>query len=311
MASLFSVSVNVYFASLLYPPKQAFPPITTITTHQPMTGRKAIQKVFGAFTVDVVPVLKDNFSYIITDPSTNAMAFVDVSEVAPLLHLVEGRPSWIAETRRSPRAPMSVLSTHKHWDHSGGNKDVAAKFPDVVFYAGEHEAVPHKTHDVKHGDSFRIGSLTVDAYHTPCHTSGHMLFHVYHPESRNAGAVFTGDTVFAGGIGAFFEGNSELMLRALEVFADLPDGTSVFPGHDYTLNFLKFAATVVPKDAFIAAQCEMYAKLKAEGMPSVPTTVAEEKKQNVFLRVLDPAFRAMMGKEDSIALMQHLYDTCP
>jgi hydroxyacylglutathione hydrolase len=276
-----------------------------------MATRKAIQKAFGAFTVDVVPVLKDNFSYVITDAATNATAFVDVSEVAPLLQLVGTRASWAAETLRSPSAPVVVLSTHKHWDHSGGNKDIIAKFPDVQVYGGEHEPVPHLTHALKHGETFHIGSLSVDVYHTPCHTAGHVLFHVFHPDARDAGAVFTGDTVFAGGVGAFFEGNSELMIHALKLFAALPDTTCVFPGHDYTLNFLKFAATVTPNDAFVAAQVAKYTTLKAAGEPSVPSTVADEKKQNVFVRVLDPAFRSLLGKEDSVELMQHLYDTCP
>lgn len=274
--------------------------------------RRPLTKSFGSrFSVHVVPVLKDNFSYIIAEHASRTLAVVDVSEVHPVMKALEALPEWPTAQSSKPNAPFAVLSTHKHWDHTGGNKDLAAKFSELQVYGGEHEAVANRTHAVKHGEQFHIGQLSVDVLHVPCHTSGHVAFHVYHPEERDNGAVFTGDTLFVGGIGAFFEGNSELMLQALDRIRGLPSGTSVFPGHDYTVNFLKFAHSVVPKDEFIAQQLKRYQDLQSQGIPTVPSTLAEERQQNVFMRALDDDFRKLMDKPSAVDLMQHLYDTCP
>lgn len=273
-------------------------------------SRRSMLQTFGTyFTVEVVPVLKDNYTYIITDSATRATAIVDTSEVAPVLKQLQQRPHW--NDISTAKGMLNIFTTHKHWDHSGGNKDFHAKFPTVEIFGGEHEPVPEKTVSVKHNETFPLGDLHVTAYHTPCHTSGHVVYHVYHPSDRSNGALFTGDTVFIGGLGAFFEGNSEMMVEAMTIVSSLPDETKIFPGHEYTMTFIKNAAAVLPADSFIQAQLSKYAALREEGVPTVPSTLADEKRQNLFMRVLDESFVKAIGKSTAVEAMQHLYDTCP
>jgi hydroxyacylglutathione hydrolase len=135
---------------------------------------------------------------------------------------------------------------------------------------------------------------------------------VTHPSAPESGALFTGDTLFTGGIGAFFEGNAAQMCRAMEICRGLPPSTCVYPGHEYTVNFIKFSQSVVgADDAFVASQLVKYENLVAAGEPSVPSTIAEELRQNMFMRVFDKDLQAKVGIADAVKLMQHLYDTCP
>jgi hydroxyacylglutathione hydrolase len=246
-------------------------------------------------------VLKDNYSYLIVDGETNEAGVVDVSEVAPV----------VARLKQLQVEKFAVLTTHKHWDHSGGNDEISAKFPGLTIYAGVKDNVPGCTVPLNHNDTFNIGKLNVRAFHTPCHTSGHVLYHVTHPQDVENGAIFTGDTVFVGGIGAFFEGNASQMCDHMKLVSALPPNTCLYPGHEYTVNFLKFAHSVDPADTFVEHQLRKYEELRANGHPTVPSTIAEEVKQNVFMRVHEPDFMKRNGFTDSEKFMQHLYDTCP
>lgn len=284
-------------------------------------SRLAARKFFGKpnprFVVDIVPVLKDNFSYIITDLATKAAAAVDVADASAIVAAVNALPTGAPSS-------LCVLTTHKHWDHAGGNVKLAAEIPNLSIYGGVHDKVPGCTHPLQHEATLTIGELQVTTFHTPCHTSGHVLYHVVHPEAPEDGALFTGDTLFVGGIGAFFEGTAQNMIDALALVADrVPHSTSIFPGHEYTVNFLKFTNTVYQSAvvagsqpeaaAFAATQLEKYQALRAEGQPTVPSTIEEEIIQNPFVRaVVNAEFRkSVVGKEDVVEAMQKLYDTCP
>lgn len=169
-----------------------------------------------------------------------------------------------------------------------------------------------------------IGQLRVDVIDAPCHTSGHVLYKVQHPSHPADGvALFTGDTMFIAGVGAFFEGDAADMCRAMRKVYCLndPDGgtrdatTFIFPGHEYTAGFMNFSAKVmatksIADAAFIDTQAAKYAAAVHRGDPSVPSSLADEKRQNLFLRVADPAFCAMMDKGDAVRLMDYLYNAC-
>ena len=284
--------------------------------------RRAVTKNFAnnAFAVHVVPVLKDNYSYVIQDMKTGVAAAVDVSEAKPVLAVLD---------KIGSIEKFIVLTTHKHWDHSGGNKDLAASFgkggtSPVVLVSGDEglrivggakDSVPNVTHPVNDNDEFNIGSLTVRVLFTPCHTSGHVLYHVFHPDHPEAGALFSGDTLFVGGIGAFFEGTAKDMLTALDrVTKDVPVETSVFPGHEYTVNFLKFSSSMDKENGFIKEQLNRYEQMRAEGLPTVPSTIHEELVQNLFMRCRDPTLKKATGQAaDASAefMMDYLYNQCP
>lgn len=296
--------------------------------------RKVYTKQFGStFSVTVVPTLKDNFSYLIHDNATGAMAAVDVnSDIAPVLKYMQSQQLLDSPSHRL----ATILTTHKHWDHAGGNealRDAMIKDHNVngtitrdsfAIVGGAKDNIPGATKQVREPDTFAIGELRVDVLDTPCHTKGHVLYKVHHPHHKQDGvALFTGDTMFIAGIGAFFEGNAEDMCRAMEKVYHLNQSnqyaldakTFIFPGHEYTAGFMKFSARDFPDKSssdvdFIQSQTKKYAVAVAKGEPSVPSSIADEKRQNLFLRVADPAFRAMFGDKNQVQLMDQLYNAC-
>ena len=255
-------------------PHTVFPPTHGITSH-------------GAFTVQPVPTLDDNYAYILTDVATSHTAVVDPAEPSAVLAALSASP---------PHTVTHVLTTHKHWDHAQGNPDIKAAFPSVAVVGGEVDQVTACTQPVKQGDTFTIGQSThVTVLFTPCHTRGHVLYHVTSspPSSSSssssppsAGVVFTGDTLFIAGAGKFFEGTPQQMHHNLNsTIASLPDATAVYPGHEYTESNLEFAAWVEPGNAEVLEKLR-WARERRQGKEStLSTTVGEEKRINPFMRV--------------------------
>lgn len=296
--------------------------------------RNAFRKDFGAaFSVVVIPTLKDNFSYLICDHTSGALAAVDVnSDYKNIIDYLQKHQMLEGSRYRL----QTVLSTHKHWDHTGGNvdfRDTMLKHhhhnhsitqDNFVVIGGVTDAIPGVTHPVKEGDALPCGSLQVAVLDAPCHTKGHVLYKVFAPQDPEAGvALFTGDTMFIAGIGAFFEGTASDMCAALKKVYHLNGAqaealdakTFIFPGHEYTAGFMKFSESVYPNKAdaeylFIQKQKEVYAAAVAKGDPSVPSSLADEKVQNMFLRVSEEAFRSAMGKGNEVQLMDFLYNAC-
>lgn len=122
------------------------------------------------------------------------------------------------------------LVTHHHWDHSAGTEELSKEFKPLglKIYGGDAARIKALDHELKHQEKFEIGSLKVQAIHTPCHTSTHVCYYV-EDEEKNERAVFTGDTLFIGGCGRFFEGTAEQMNEALNKrLAQLPGDTVFF-----------------------------------------------------------------------------------
>lgn len=294
--------------------------------------RHVYKKVLTAFTISVVPTLKDNFSYLICDHATGTIAAVDVNaDTSPLEKQLEIDGQWGAASKHSFAA---ILTTHRHHDHAGGNdkfvKAVKAAWgptaSPVEVYGGVKDAIPSVTHPVKQADRFAIGSLQVEVVDVPCHTRGHVAYHVSSGNSEEA-ALFTGDTLFVGGLGAFFEGSAADMCVAMRRLATVNEGkgttdakTFVFPGHEYTEGFIQFSINTYPTSAaggteevqFFKEQLQRYRSMLSAGMPTVPSSLQEEKRQNLFMRALiDADFRKAMNKgAGEVELMEYLYNAC-
>jgi hydroxyacylglutathione hydrolase len=125
----------------------------------------------------------------------------------------------------------SVLTTHHHWDHADGNPDLIKKLNEKIPVYGGDDRIPALTNKIGHNDSFKIGSsLNVKCLHTPCHTTGHICYYVSYENGENKlpSVVFTGDTLFLGGCGRFFEGDAKQMEHALVgILSKLPDETVI------------------------------------------------------------------------------------
>lgn len=171
----------------------------------------------------------------------------------------------------------------------------------MVVYGGD-ERIGALTNLVKDDDQFQIGKLNVKCLFTPCHTSGHICYYIEAPNGERA--VFTGDTLFQGGCGRFFEGTADQMYTALyDKLGQLPDDTKVFCGHEYTLQNLAYASYVEPHNQNILKRIE-WAKLKrAENAPTVPSTIAEEKLWNPFMRVHEKSVQIHVRLNDPIKTM--------
>lgn len=227
--------------------------------------------------MDVVPIpqLQDNYAYLIVDPGTGDAAVVDCAEAGPVL----------AEVQRRGVRLRTVLATHHHYDHVGGNDDLRAALPDVRIYGSSEDAprIPGITNPVSDGDAVAVGSLEGRVVFIPAHTSGHVAYHF--PAAQ---AVFTGDTLFAAGCGRLFEGDAAQMKASLGRLAGLPEQTRVYCGHEYTQKNLEFAAILEPGNAAVADKLAAVRLLRAAGKPTVPSTIADEKATNPFLRVGSP-----------------------
>jgi hydroxyacylglutathione hydrolase len=228
--------------------------------------------------VIAVPQLMDNYAYLVVDESTREAGIVDCAEADAVLRAVE---------REAVRL-TAILPTHHHYDHVGGNEDLLAAHPGLAVY-GVDERIPGLTQRVQDGDTLRLGALTARVVFIPAHTTGHIAYHF--PQEQ---AVFTGDTLFAGGCGRLFEGDAAMMIRSLSKLNVLPDETRVYFGHEYTEKNLRFALTLEPHNAPLRDKHAWSEQQNRSGGTTTPTTIGSEKATNPFLRWASPELRATL-----------------
>lgn len=235
--------------------------------------------------VHIVPILADNFSYLLHDKKSNVATFVDPAEPRPLLELADELGASVTTS----------LTTHHHWDHAGGNEELAATIPGIDIIGSAYETAAAITKRLYTGDVYKIrqSSLSVKAMHTPCHTSGHLCFSVDAGERK---AVFTGDTLFVAGCGRFFEGNAQDMHKSLNVvLSSLDDDTLVFCGHEYTVSNLKFAVSVEPSNEDIQRKLDWAVSRVQNRLPTIPTTIGDERRTNPYMRNSIPDVKLAVG----------------
>ncbi|EMT65202.1 hypothetical protein FOC4_g10011180, partial [Fusarium odoratissimum] len=236
----------------------------------------------------------NNYAYLVVDDKSKDAVIVDPAnppEVAPILKdaIQAGKINLTA-----------IVNTHHHWDHAGGNKKLLAELgnPKLDIIGGKDCEGVTKTPG--HGETFKLGDITFKGVHTPCHTQDSICFFV---EDGKDKAVFTGDTLFIGGCGRFFEGNAEEMHEALNKrLAALPDDTVVYPGHEYTKANVKFAASVSQRDAVQ----KLHSFAENNKVTTGKFTIGDEKEHNVFMRVEDPEIQKQTGETEPVAVMAKL-----
>lgn len=244
--------------------------------------------------VQILPALQDNYMYLIIDEKSKDAAIVDPVD-----------PEAVASAVKENNVNLTkILTTHHHWDHAGGNEKMVKKFENLEVYGGD-DRVGALNCKVKHNDKFNIGSLNVLCLATPCHTSGHICYYVTGEEDTPA--VFTGDTLFAGGCGRFFEGTADQMYKALiETLGKLPNETKVYCGHEYTGNNLKFGIHVEPNNEDILQKMKWVCSQREKNMPTVPSTIENEKLTNPFMRVHEQSIMEHTNEKDPIKTMAYL-----
>lgn len=217
-----------------------------------------------------VPVLNDNYVWLVHDGESGETLVVDPAVAEPVLAAAEAQGWTISQ----------IWNTHWHGDHIGGNAGiVAATGAKVTAPAAELSRIPDVDRPVGEGDRVRIGAHEALVLSVPAHTAGHVAYHF-----ADDAVVFVGDTMFAMGCGRLFEGTAEQMYTNMRRFEALPDETRVYCAHEYTLSNGVFAARAEPDNEAVTARLAQVEAMRARGEATVPTTIAAEKATNPFLR---------------------------
>ncbi len=228
------------------------------------------------------PCLTDNYGVLVHDSSTGATAAIDAPDAAAVLAALDAQ-GW---------SLTDILVTHHHGDHVGGIPGLKERFPGVRVVAPASEAAKIGGVDlgVEEDDIVIVGNLQAKVIATPGHTAGHI---VYWFEDNDT--LFAGDTLFAMGCGRVLETPLSVMWDSLVKLMRLPGETQIYCGHEYTLANGKFALTVDPDNDLLRSRMEEVERLRAEGHPTLPTTMALETATNPFLRADRPEIAAKVG----------------
>ena len=235
--------------------------------------------------IHLVPCLKDNYAYLVHDLATNSVAVVDPSEAPPVLQALKTHDLKLTH----------IFNTHHHFDHTGGNVELK-KETGAKITGPKHDAdrIPGIDIGVAEGDTVTLGNSRAQVLDIPAHTRAHIAFWF-----GGDNAVFTGDTMFAMGCGRLFEGTPAQMWTSLNKLAALPGETRVYCGHEYTLANAKFALTVEPNNKALRARAAEVELLRADGKPTIPSTIALERETNPFLRAASRDLRTTLAMTDA------------
>jgi hydroxyacylglutathione hydrolase len=228
-----------------------------------------------------VPAFLDNYLWLVRDPASGATAVVDPGD-ADAIDRALTAAGW---------ALTHILVTHHHFDHVGGVEALKARWgATVIGPRADAERVPGLDRAVGDGDLVPLGGRRAQVFDVPGHTRGHIAYWF-----EEDAAVFVGDTLFAAGCGRMFEGTPAQFWTSLARLRALPPETRVYCAHEYTSSNLRFARSVFPDHAGLAAREAAVLALRAENTTTIPSTVAEERDTNPFLWADDPALVARLG----------------
>jgi len=222
----------------------------------------------NAAPLDAVPLpaFEDNYIWLLSDGAGAALV-VDPGDAGPVLAAADGG-----------LRIAGVLLTHHHHDHVGGVERIRQRWPDMPVVAPHDPRIPAATQHVGDGERIHVEDWSFDVLAIPGHTVSHIAFHGHD-------ALCCGDTLFSLGCGRLFEGTPAQMLASLDRLAALPADTRVLCGHEYTVANAAFARTVDPDNEALRRRSEEASAMRAEGRPTLPTTIAAERAANPFLRI--------------------------
>jgi hydroxyacylglutathione hydrolase len=225
--------------------------------------------------IDLIIARSDNYVALIRDPASGHVAVVDAPDSASIIAALDAR-GWSLDT---------ILVTHQHFDHIEGIPALVARYgAKVIAPRLAAAALPGADRFVGEGDRVEIGDLVAEVWETPGHCDDHISYHFAREQ-----VIFVGDTLFTMGCGRIFGAPPEVLHRSIQRIATLSDATRIYSGHEYTLGNAKFCAAIEPENTAIAARYEAIKALRASGGFTVPSTIAEEKATNVFIRARDAA----------------------
>ncbi len=249
-----------------------------------------------------IPAFSDNYIWCLYQ--THDAIIVDPGQSKPVLDVLQTKNLSLG----------AILITHHHTDHTAGVKQLKQVFPDARVYAPAYETSPAP-------DAIPVGQdmcldfpelgIKAQVLETPGHTRGHVSYYI-------EGMLFCGDTLFAGGCGRLFEGTPEQMYHSLQRIVALDPKTKIFCAHEYTQANLRFCLTIEPNNLDLQQRYQTVINMRKQGIATVPSTLAQEIKTNVFLRTRQPqvqqSVKAYIGRDliddiDCFAVLRSWKDT--
>lgn len=237
----------------------------------------------GLLTIHQFPCLDDNYGYLVHVEGTDFTATVDTPDAEAIS----------AELDKKGWRLTHILNTHWHPDHAGGNQALKQRYGAIIVAPADPDRrILDVDRLVGEGDVVQIGGVEARILDVPGHTTDHIAYWFASEQ-----AAFVGDALFALGCGRLFEGDPAMMWTSLSKLKALPPETLVYCAHEYTAGNAAFAATIEPENPELCARIEEIGRLRAMGMPTVPTSIGVELRTNPFLRPDAATIRSRLGMQ--------------
>jgi len=232
-----------------------------------------------------IPVLGDNYIYILEDSHSEMVLVVDPALAEPVIQACQ----------KLNLTPTHIINTHHHWDHTDGNAALVAAYAcEVVGNQADAARIPHISMPIAAESSLQLGELTLQVLEVYGHTIGHIAYVI-------DDALFCGDTLFGAGCGRLFEGTFAQMWASMQKLAALDDNMQVYCAHEYTLPNLRFARDVDKGNAVLQARIHTDTQTRQRKEPTIPSSIGLEKQTNPFLRPLNTDFCTQFNAENQSA----------
>jgi hydroxyacylglutathione hydrolase len=218
--------------------------------------------------MNIVPVKAFRDNYIWALVHDGYAVVVDPGDAVPVLDYLQQHDLTL----------LAILITHHHHDHIDGVNGLL-QIAKVPVYAPRNEAFPFPHQPVDEGDQIDFAELetTLTVLDVPGHTAIHVAYY-------GGNCLFCGDTLFGCGCGRILGGSASQLYHSLQKLATLPDATQVFPAHEYTLANIAFARMIDPENQDLIEREKIDQSSITQGQPTLPSTIALEKRTNPFLR---------------------------
>ncbi len=233
--------------------------------------------------IEIIPCLNDNYSYLIFDKETDTLSIVDPSDFNACDEII-----------KKYKKLDYVLNTHHHTDHVDGNLKLKKKYgAKILGFEEDKDRIPGINVFLKDNQKFKVGNLEFKVIFIPGHTKGHIAF--YFEKNK---VVFTGDTLFSLGCGRVFEGTHDEMFNSLNKLKSLPSETKVYCGHEYTKKNLDFCLKYDSNNQLLKEKIMTINSKLEKNIPTIPISISDELKTNIFLRCNEPSIKHSIGHKD-------------
>ncbi|MDA9624977.1 hydroxyacylglutathione hydrolase [Candidatus Pelagibacter bacterium] len=220
--------------------------------------------------IEIIPCLNDNYSYLVYEEETKTVSIIDPSDFEPCDQIIKSKYNKLDY----------ILNTHHHYDHVGGNEKLKKKYNSTILgFEGDKDRIPFVDKLLNDNQNVKIGNLNFLIIFVPGHTKGHIAFYL-----EKEKIIFTGDTLFSLGCGRIFEGTNEQMFDSINKLKKLPEETKIYCGHEYTNTNLEFCIKYEPNNKYLKKKRDWVNDKIMSKSPTVPTTIKDELKTNIFLR---------------------------